>query len=107
MAEINTRTDVQRAGIRYVQSGFAPVPIPKGEKGPRLRDWPKLRLSEGDISHYFPNGANIGLLLGEPNGGIVDVDLDTPEAVTLASWFLPPTETNPRAARLPCIAPMV
>ncbi|MCA9309574.1 MAG: bifunctional DNA primase/polymerase, partial [Phycisphaerales bacterium] len=36
---------------------------------------------------------NIGLLLGTPSGGLVDIDLDCVEAVELAPQFLPPTVT--------------
>ena len=44
------------------------------------------------LPEYF-NGAeqNIGVLLGDPSGHTVDVDLDCPEALALAGWFLPPT----------------
>src|SRR5262249_17762194 len=34
---------------------------------------------------------NIGLSLGEPSGGLVDVDLDCPEARAAAAVLLPPT----------------
>ena len=34
---------------------------------------------------------NIGILLGEPSGGLVDIDLDSWEAVALADLFLPAT----------------
>ena len=38
----------------------------------------------------------MGILLGEPSGGVVDVDLDVPEAAQLAEHFLPPTVTSGR-----------
>jgi Bifunctional DNA primase/polymerase, N-terminal len=34
---------------------------------------------------------NVGIILGEPSGWLVDVDLDCPEAIELADQFLPPT----------------
>jgi hypothetical protein len=45
-----------------------------------------------DLPVYF-NGQpqNIGVLLGEPSIGLIDVDLDHPRAVKLAPHFLPPT----------------
>lgn len=30
----------------YLRKGWAPVPIPPGEKAPRLTDWPNLRLRD-------------------------------------------------------------
>ena len=78
-----------------------PVPVPPGQKGPTLRGWQNLRLADGDLKRYFPNGSNIGLLLGEPSGGLVDVDLDAPEACAVAAAFLPPTDcVHGRPAKL-------
>lgn len=37
----------------------------------------------------FRPGENVGILLGDPSGGLVDIDLDCPEAVKLAPLFLP------------------
>ena len=34
------------------------------------------------------------MLLGEPSGGLVDVDLDSPEALALAERLLPPTASR-------------
>ena len=79
------------AARNYLRRGFAVVPIPHGKKAPRENDWPNLRLSEADLPARFSNGENIGLILGGPSGGLVDIDLDSPEAVSLASIFLPPT----------------
>src|SRR5437899_2975451 len=84
-------SDVLAAARSYIQRGWAPVPIPHREKGPRLRDWQKLRLTEDDLPTYFSDRNNVGLLLGKPSGGLVDVDLDTPEAVAVALALLPTT----------------
>jgi hypothetical protein len=75
----------------YLSRGYLPVPLPIGEKAPRLRGWTKLRLSEEDLPRHFNGTCNIGLLLGEPSGWLVDVDMDCPEAVELAPEYLPPT----------------
>jgi hypothetical protein len=49
-------------------------------------------LSEADLDQAFPDGpTNLGVLLGAPSGGLVDVDLDTPEACAVADAFLPAT----------------
>ena len=56
-----------------------------------LKGWTDLRLSESDLPAHFNGTGNIGVLLGEPSGWLVDVDLDCEEAVALAPRFLPPT----------------
>lgn len=59
------------------------VPVPKGQKAPRRKDWPEIR-------DWVPDGtSNVGLHLGPSM--VVDVDLDVPEAVELAPKFLTPT----------------
>src|SRR6185437_9355238 len=75
----------------YHQRGWAILPIPRGEKGPRITGWPDLRLGESDLPAYFGNGENIGAILGTPSHGIVDVDRDCSEAITVADYFLPET----------------
>jgi hypothetical protein len=81
---------VREAAAEYVKRGFAPVPVPYQEKRPVLPGWQKLRLTPADVPRYF-NGQpqNIGLLLGI--NGLVDIDLDCPEAVAAARELLPET----------------
>lgn len=68
-----------------------PIPIPCDRKGPVIPRWQDLRLEESDIDQHFTENDNIGVLLGEPSGGLIDVDLDSNEAVLLAKTFLPKT----------------
>ena len=86
-----------RAAERYVRRGFAVVPIPHGKKVPTLGGWEALRLTRDELPDHF-NGKprNVGLLLGSPSGGLVDVDLDAKEAAKVAGRFLPPTLTSGR-----------
>lgn len=86
-----TRPSVKKAAQAYLRAGFAPVPIPSRKKGPVLRNWPKLRLKAPDVDRYFGEGANVGLLVGEPSRGLIDIDLDSPETILIADAFLPPT----------------
>src|SRR5215831_5786430 len=75
-----------RLSVRgYLGRGYKVVPIPLKEKGAVLEGWNKLRITDADIDEYFPpdRPQNVGLLVGEPIGGLVDVDLDCPEAVDL------------------------
>ncbi len=83
--------DVQDAARQYVARGFAVLPIPAGTKAPTIRGWPNLRLQVADIPRFFHNGANIGLILGEASGSLVDADLDAMEALALTGW-LPDTD---------------
>src|ERR1039458_2172538 len=76
----------------YIRLGYAPIPVPDGQKAPELRGWPKLRIAEGQVGDYFSELGNVGLLLGKPSGGLTDVDIDAPEAAAVADVFLPPTE---------------
>ena len=60
-------------------------------KGPTEEGWQNKRLSENAIITAFHISDNIGLLLGEQSAWLVDVDLDSSEAITLAPEFLPKT----------------
>jgi hypothetical protein len=75
----------------YLARGYAPIPVPAGSKVPVLKGWTDLRLAESDLPQHFNGTGNIGVLLGEPSGWLVDVDLDCEEAVARAPAFLPPT----------------
>src|SRR5262249_24498459 len=78
--------------LNYSRRGFCPIPIPQGEKGPRRKGWKELRYSEAELPQVFGGSAlNIGLLLGEPSAWLVDVDLDSLQAVQLAREVLPAT----------------
>jgi hypothetical protein len=76
----------------FLDRGWQPIPIPWAKKKPVLNRWQELRLIKDDLAAYFGDGPmNIGVLLGEPSGGLVDVDLDCQEAIGLAPGFLPET----------------
>jgi putative DNA primase/helicase len=78
------------AARAYAAAGFAPVPIPHGEKRPLLHGWQELRITPADVDRYF-NGRpqNVGLILGV--GGLTDIDLDAPQAAAAARELLPET----------------
>jgi hypothetical protein len=84
----------------YQARGLSVLPVEyKGKrpshKGRLIPAWQELRLTADDLPDYF-NGQpqNVGILLGEASGDLVDVDLDCPEAVLLASAFLPRTSSK-------------
>jgi hypothetical protein len=86
--------NTQEAAIYYLRRGWRVVPIPRQRKGPVLKGWNKLALTSEDVPSMFSISSNIGILLGEPSGWLVDVDLDCDEARELASQYLPATEAK-------------
>ncbi|MFO0873157.1 MAG: bifunctional DNA primase/polymerase [Phycisphaerales bacterium] len=79
------------AAFAYTARGFRVVPVPAGRKGPIRKGWQELRLGPDELALHFNGTGNIGLLLGEPSGHLIDVDLDCDEALELADEFLPNT----------------
>jgi hypothetical protein len=89
---------------QYIRRGWAVLPIARGEKAPRQKDWHRLNITEQNIHQYFHGGLqNIGVQLGPKSNGLADVDLDCAEARALAPHLLPPTgavfgrPSNPRS----------
>jgi hypothetical protein len=78
--------------LDYINRGWQPIPIPFREKGPTIAGWTELRITREGAGRYF-NGSpqNIGIILGEVSGGLVDVDIDCTEALHLAPHLLPGT----------------
>ena len=79
------------AALSCIARGWRPVPVPHGTKGPVTAGWQRLRIGADEACAHFAGDTNIGVLLGEPSGWLVDVDLDCPEAREAAERFLPPT----------------
>jgi hypothetical protein len=70
------------------------VPIPARQKAPRIRAWQHLRITEAEAATYFTGECNIGIILGKPSGGLIDIDLDCHEAINFAANFLPTTSAK-------------
>src|SRR5437660_6995740 len=75
----------------YLDRGFVPVPVEFRSKACKIRDWPNLRLGHAELEEAFRAPCNVGIVLGEASGGLVDIDLDCAEAIALAARMLPPT----------------
>ncbi len=73
----------------YLTRGFAALPLIAGSKRPSVNDWRNFRADPNDLAGFTDR--NIGLLMGEPSGGLTDVDLDCQEAVRAADLLLPNT----------------
>jgi hypothetical protein len=80
-----------KAAQNYVAAGWKPVPVPARQKGPVVKGWQTLRLTVSDLPKVFGTTGNIGLILGEASGGLVDIDLDCEEAIVAAPGFLTDT----------------
>ena len=95
---MNTEAQAARVARAWIRKGRAVIPVPYGKKKPILENWSSLRVNDDSVDEFF-NGKqqNIGLLLGEPSGDLVDVDLDCPEACQAAGHFLPATAVYGRA----------
>src|SRR6056297_2272034 len=83
----HAQPDVRSQVAEYRQRGWYCVPLRPRSKSPARRDWTSLRL-QPDV---FPSNSNVGIILGEPSGWLVDIDLDCPEAIELAESYLPHT----------------
>lgn len=85
--------------VEAVKRGFQPIPIVTGKRHPTLSGWTGVKWSVenlDEVREKFAEWArtgmgNLGVLLGEPSGNLVDVDLDHSSAVRLKEHFLPYT----------------
>jgi hypothetical protein len=92
--------DARSAAAFYLDRGRLPVPVRFQGKEPwdhqtdkKRLGWQELRPRRQDLDRLFPaaTASNLGLLTGSPSGGLLDIDLDTAEAVTAAPYLLPAT----------------
>jgi Bifunctional DNA primase/polymerase, N-terminal/Protein of unknown function (DUF3987) len=83
--------NVLDTALGYIERGWRPIPVPAGTKSPVIKGWPELHIRADDATSYFANECNVGVILGNASGGLVDVDLDCPEALEAAPYFLPAT----------------
>ncbi|AWN07762.1 DNA primase/polymerase [Microbacterium phage Hendrix] len=95
----NTPASVS-AALEAVKRGYSPIPIFSRDKKPALANWTKGvgTVDPAEVAQIFteratqdPIAENIGLLLGAPSGGLIDVDLDHPKTRRLKDHFLPRT----------------
>ena len=64
------------AARRYLTRGWPPLPLPGGSKAPQLEDWPSFSVQEAELAEHFADDCNVGVILGERSGSLVDLDLD-------------------------------
>jgi hypothetical protein len=84
---------VRAAAASYLARGLVPIPLRERSKQPLPKGWERITIDGFDLDALFPNARplNVGLSLGEPSGGLIDCDLDCPEARAAAAVLMPPT----------------
>lgn len=95
----------------YLERGWQPLPVLARRKNPGFKDWQNYRVGGDALGEVFGSDGNVGVLLGEPSGWLVDIDLDCPEARWLAPYFLPETgavsgRTSTRRSHFWYVAPL-
>ena len=76
----------------YIRRGWSPVPVPFRAKFPPITGWQNLRVTDNNVDdHFDDHPSNIGVILGPASNGLTDIDLDSPEALAVAPYFLPNT----------------
>jgi hypothetical protein len=82
---------VRGAALDYHERGWYSTPLEPHSKKPIHNKWTNYRIEPHEFVLEFRDGRNLGLVSGEPSGGLADVDLDCPEARALAVHILPQT----------------
>jgi putative DNA primase/helicase len=85
--------------LDYIGRGWRPVPVAYGKKGGGPTGWEELDITSSTAKKYFSRRKqNIGIRLGKASGGLVDVDLDSVEAVAAAGHYFPEAAVFGRAS---------
>ena len=79
-----------------IRRGYKPVPVPFGAKGPEGREavgWPNKNYATDLLHHFGRRKLNCGCQFGACSKNLSDTDLDCKEAIALAPYFLPRTNS--------------
>jgi Bifunctional DNA primase/polymerase, N-terminal len=88
-----------KAAVHYLERGIQVIPVPPRSKKVTRDDWQSERWKAEDVPRLWPNGQNVGILNGEPSGGLCDADQDRPEAQRVGPYLLPHTKTSGRKGK--------
>lgn len=80
---------IYHRAVDYHRRGWVPVPIANRDKKPTRTEW-QHRTLQTPLEN-FEEGNNLGIVLGEPSGGLVDIDIDCAEGLVAAPHLLPNT----------------
>jgi KaiC/GvpD/RAD55 family RecA-like ATPase len=93
------KADTHRIAHELLAMGLKPVRLMPGEKKAIEPGWTS-RVHDGlTVRAEFKPGENVGALMGEPSGWIVDIDLDDARAPEVARTLLPHTRMFGRAGK--------
>ncbi|CUH60956.1 AAA family ATPase [Thalassobacter stenotrophicus] len=67
---------------RLIDNGYAPIPIPHGQKGPRIANWQHRTFQPTD----FATNANIGIRCGDSGVAFCDIDVYCPDIAEAISF---------------------
>lgn len=86
----NSTSKIKEYAIEYNKKGWEFVPLENGTKLLHIKGWTTRKFTLDDLKEP----CNIGIKLGKPSGGLVDIDLDWDYACKVAPYFLPDTGTR-------------
>lgn len=84
-------TDLASHINQYEKNEIAVVPAGHMSKAPVLKNWQTTEVGTYDASHFTNGNTNIAGVMGDKSNELVDIDLDCPEAITIADRYLPKT----------------
>jgi len=92
------------AAKEYLGLGIAVHPVKSREKKPYY-NWKGYKFPLDALKDLFPDPTNIGVQLGTPSDGLIDIDLDWPETRVVADFVVPEMPSfgrpgSPRSHRL-------
>ena len=74
----------------YMLRKWVPIRVEYKGKNPTVRRWQNQTILDVNTDD-FDDKCNVGIVLGEASGGLVDIDIDCQEALSIAHLFLPDT----------------
>lgn len=94
MNETNESTPLQRAAADYIARGLAVIPLRRGQKVPAtkhgINDWSD---NPAQLDYWWGHDGwyNVGIVTGQPSGGVFAIDLDVHDPArsgieTLRDW---------------------
>lgn len=88
------------AVLKYLGAGMRIVPVHYRSKKPIETGWPDQQITPEAVESIFgERDYNVGVVLGDASGGLVDVDSDVTEAADVTQTLLPDTLRFGRASR--------
>lgn len=91
--------DTRTVAHGMLDMGMRPVRLRERSKAAHEDGWPTRIHTHESVDAEFECGENVGVLLGEHGGWVVDIDLDSEKALEVAQRILPRTMTFGRESK--------